>query len=141
MARSALKLWKCPTCKRTFAKKNQWHSCLARSAGDHFRGKPPRLKETFELLLTHMREFGPLRVDAVKSSINFASKYHFGGASVTSDHLRVGFLSDKIIKDRRIVRVERLGPNKVGHSVVLRSVDDVDDELVNWLRKAYTMQS
>ena len=76
MANPASKLWTCTNCGRKFAKKNQWHSCQARGVDDHFRGKPPQLKETFELLLTRMREFGPLRVDAVKSSINFATDEH-----------------------------------------------------------------
>ena len=134
-------LWKCANCGRGFARRNQWHSCLARTVEHHLRGKDPRLRETYELLIARLRKLGPLRVDAVKSSINLASKYHFGGISVKRDGLRVGFLSDVVIDDERILRTQRLGPKRVGHSVMLRSARDVDDRLVGWLRKAYRLQS
>ena len=141
MASKRTKLWKCPNCGRHFAKRNQWHSCLARTVDHHFRGKDTQLRQTYELLIARLREFGPLRVDAVKASINLASKYHFGGISVRRDYLRLGFLSHEIIKDHRIIRTESLGPKKAGHSVILRSPGDVDDQLMTWLKRAYSLQS
>ena len=67
---------------------NQWHSCLERTVDHHFRGKDPQVKQIYELLIARLRELGPLRVDAVKSSINLVSKYHFGGISVRKDYVR-----------------------------------------------------
>lgn len=134
-------LWKCANCGRSFAKRNQWHSCLAHGVDHHFRGKNPRLRKTYDLLIKRLRQLGPLRVDAVKSSINLASKYHFGGVSVRKDTLRLGFLSDEVIEHPRILRTERLGPRRVGHVVALRSAEDVDGRLMSWLKKAYTLQS
>ena len=141
MARHSKQLWKCPTCGRSFAKRNQWHSCLARTVDHHFRGKDPRLRRTYESLIARLRELGPLRVDAVKSSINLASKYHFGGVTVRRDYLRLGFLSDGVIEDRRIIRKQRVSPRRVGHSVILRSPSDVDDRLIRWLKRAHSLQS
>jgi len=77
----------------------------------------------------------------VKTSINLVSKYHFGGIHVRRDHLRVGFLSDRMIEESRIVRTQRLGPTTFGHSVILRGLVDVDERLMNWLKKSYTLQS
>ena len=135
------KLWKCPDCGRNFVKKNQAHSCRAHTIDHHFRGKNPQRRQTYELLLARLREFGPLRVDAVQSSINLVSKYHFGGVSVRKNHLRLGFLSDGVIDDERVIKRQRQGPNKVSHWVVLRSPGDVDPKLMGWLRKAYILQS
>ncbi len=135
------KLWKCPRCKRTFAKRNQWHSCLTHSVDHHFRGTDPRLRRTYALLIARLRKLGPLRVDAVQSSINLASKYHFGGVSVRRDHLRLGFLSDEPIDDERIIKTAKLGPRRVGHTVILRSPSDVDGRLMHWLKQAHTLQS
>ncbi len=134
-------LWKCPACGRRFAKRNQWHSCKAQSVKHHFRGKDPKLRETYDVLITRLRELGPLRIDAVKSGINLASKYHFGGVSVRQDYLRVGFLSDAVIVDERIVKRERLGPAKVGYGVILRAPNDVDEQLLGWFKRAYELQS
>jgi hypothetical protein len=95
----------------------------------------------YELLIARLRKLGPLRVDAVKSSINLVSKHHFGGVSVKKDTLRLGFLSQEVLEDKRIVRTQRIGPKKFEHSVILRQPRDVDDILMSWLKKAYILQS
>lgn len=134
-------LWKCPACRRNFGKKNQWHSCVSQSVESHFRGKNPKLKEIYEKLFTWLEDLGPIRVDAVKSSINLAGKYHFGGLTVRKDYVRLGFLSDEMIQDARIVRTERIGPKQIGHSVILRAPEDLDDQVMSWLKRAYRLQS
>ena len=88
-----------------------------------------------------MARFGPVRVDAVQRSINLISRHHFGGVEVRKDYLRVGFLADKPIGSKRIVRRQRLGPRRVGHTVVLTAPQDIDDQLLGWLQKAYALQS
>lgn len=134
-------LWTCPDCGRKFAKRNQWHSCRVRSVDDHLEGKNPQLRRTYDVLIANLEGFGPFRVDAVQTSINFISKHHFGGIVVQNSALRVGFMAGREIESARIVRVQRLGPNRVGHSVRLRSPDDIDEELLDWLREAYILQS
>ena len=135
------RLWKCPTCARRFAKKNQWHSCDAQSISRHFRDKDPEVLRIYELLVSLLRKLGPLRIDAVKTSINFASKYHFGGVAARKNYLRLGFLSEGMIDDERIGRTERLGPKRFHQSVVLRSPADLDGTIMGWLGNAYKLQS
>jgi hypothetical protein len=53
----------------------------------------------------------------------------------------VGFLAGEPICHPRIVHWQRLGPNRVGASVILRSVEDVDETLLAWLRNAQSLQS
>jgi hypothetical protein len=134
-------LWRCPKCGREFAKRNQWHSCLAYDVDDHFEGKDPLLQEIFDRLVSLMKEFGPLRVDAVKRNINLIAKHHLGGVEVQKKALRLGFVNDEPLESERFVRVTRLGPHRVGHTVKLHSLEDVDDELLGWLRRAYDLQS
>jgi hypothetical protein len=131
------RLWSCPNCGRKFTKRNQAHSCQAFTVDDHFHGKNPQLRQIYNVLLTNLKKLGPLRVDAVKSSINLISKYHFGGVKVYNDHLQIGFLSNETIIDDRIQRVEKLGPRKAGYHVKLSSPREVDDQLMAWLEKAY----
>ena len=142
MARRNPQNWKCPNCGRSFAKKSQWHSCEVHTVEEHFRGKPPVLKKTFDRLVACLRKIGSLRVDAVKSTIHFfASKFCFGGVYVRKDHVRLSFLCEDAIRDARILRTLRLGPRRVGHSVKLTSPSDVDDRLMSWLRQSYKLQS
>ena len=141
MRRQRAKLWTCPNCGRKFAKGNQAHSCLAHTVDHHFRGKDPQLRQTYERLIARLREFGPVRVDAVKSSINLVSKYHFGGIAVRRNYIRLGFLADETIEHERIIRTRRQGPKRVSHWLRLRSPSDVDGRLVTWLKKAYILQA
>ena len=59
--------------------------------------------------------------------------------AVRGTFLRLGFLSDRRIEDRRIVHIERLGPRKFGHSIVLESLADLDDVVMDWLAAAYRL--
>ena len=140
-AKKTLRRWTCSKCGRAFANRGQWHSCLARPVEDHFCGKDPALREIYRQLIARLREIGPLRVDAVKSSINLASRYHFGGLRIRRSHIRLGFLAARAIEDKRIVRRLRLGPGRVGHTVVLRAPGDIDTKLMGWLEQAYALQA
>jgi uncharacterized protein DUF5655 len=133
--------WICTTCGREFARIKQWHSCKPQSVDSHFAGKDPRLRRLFDLLIRKLERPGPLRIDAVKTSINLISRHHFGGVMVRREHLRVGFLARTPIKSARIVRRQALGPGRVGHSVLIRSKEEIDVELLGWLADAQRLQS
>ena len=109
---------------------------------EHFRGRPPELRKTFDVLVARLRKLGSLRVDAVQSTIHFfASKFCFGGVYVRNDHVRLSFMCEDVIRDGRILRTLQVAPRRVGHSVKLTSPSDVDNRLMSWLTKAYKLQS
>lgn len=133
------RFWQCPKCGRRFSHRNQWHSCVSYSIQDHFRGKPASLKRIFDSLLKELRAYGPVRIDAVKTSINLAGKSHFGGVRVGQDSLNVGFVLHRVVKDKRIVRKLKVDRNKFVHTVNLTRLEDVDAQLLGWLREAYAL--
>lgn len=128
---------KCPRCGRTFARKGQSHSCVSRKLDEHFRGRDPHLRGIFDEIVRRLRKLGRVEVDPVKTSINLTARHHFAAVTVRGTFLRLGFLSEERIDDPRIVHIERLGPRKFGHSVVLESVADLDDVVMGWLATAY----
>jgi len=99
----------------------------------HFAGKTPALRDVFDRLTAKLSKTGPLRVDAVKTSIHLISGRAFGGVTVTGDALRLGFLSERPIASPRIVKRMTLAPNRIEHVVVVNRASDVDRELVGWL--------
>ena len=141
MIASVGSLWKCPNCGRRFANRNQWHSCVSYSVDDHFRGKPAALKETFDFLLQKVGEFGHVRVDAVKTSINIAAKSHFAGVQVLKTSLKLGFMYDRPLDDKRILSSQQLSDTNWSHTVSLAQKADVDAQLLDWLRHAYSLGS
>jgi hypothetical protein len=130
-------LWECPTCRRKFAKENQWHSCRPVSVDTHFKGKPADLKALFEEFCARLRTCGPLRTDAVKSSINLVSTHHFGGVRVQKDGLRVGFLLSRPVEHPRILRTEKITPTIWAHHVKITGTEDLDTDLLAWLKEAH----
>jgi hypothetical protein len=138
---AAASSWTCPQCRRGFARKSQWHSCEATKLGEHFRGRDPELRGIFDELVRRLRKLGPVKIDPVKTSINLTARHHFGAVTVRGTFLRLGFLSEGRIEDHRVVHIERLGPRKFGHSVVLESVGDLDDVVMDWLAEAYRLSS
>ncbi len=138
---AARSLWQCPACKRKFAKRGQWHSCRTASVDSHFKGKPPSIEALFQELRAALSRFGPLRVDAVQSSINFAATSHLGGVRVQKDGLRVGFVLSRPLESGRVIHSLRLGPTTHAHAVKLTSRDELDGELLGWLKEAYTRSS
>lgn len=133
-------LWRCPSCGREFRSRNQWHSCVSRTIESHFEGKPDGLGRVFDYLLDELRRLGPIRVDAVKTSINLAGRAHFAGVRALRDSLSVGFVLGRKLDDPRIVRTERLSPTLHGHTVKVKSREDVDEQLLGWLAEAYELR-
>lgn len=133
-------LWSCPRCGRSFRTRNQWHSCVVQSIDAQFEGTAPAIRATFDRLVAEVERFGPVRVDAVKTGINLAARAHFAGARPQRQGLRVAFLLRRRVHSGRIVSVEPLSPPWVAHAVKLRGPDEVDAELLDWLREAYELK-
>jgi hypothetical protein len=133
--------WVCPECHRCFAKPNQSHSCDVREIGTHFKGKKADMRPLFDRLVDKLKRKGPLRVDAVKTSIHLVSRFHFGGIRVREGYLRIGFLMDRAIESPRVVSTLVLGPRRIEHEIVIRSEKDLDGELLGWLAASQALQA
>jgi len=106
----------------------------------HVAGRDPALRRAFDALVAALKTRGPLRVDAVPTSINLASTHHFGGVKVGRDHLRVGFLAAAPIEAPEIVRRQPIGPRRILHTVIVRSARDLTADVRRWLGEAQRLQ-
>ncbi len=138
---TAAPLWECPDCGRQFPKKRQWHSCGTFNVEDHFRQRPAALRRLFDRLLEETERFGPVRTDPVRNSINLASRYHFAVVYVLKESMKLEFLLNRELHDPRIERTIRLGEDSYSHFVKVRSEEEIDDQLLNWLSEAYHLKS
>jgi len=133
--------WRCPKCGRAFARARQSHSCGRTAVAAHFAGRNPELRTAFDRLTRALERTGPLRVDAVKTSIHLIAGRAFGGVTVTRESLRLGFLSARRIDSRRIVKQLTLAPDRIEHVVVINGPADVDRELVGWLTASQKLRT
>lgn len=130
-------LWRCPVCGRRFAKRKQAHSCRPVSLDSHFEGKATPLKDLFEHLCKQLRRFGPLRIDAVKTSINLIPKHHMGGVRVLRDRLHVGFVLGRRVQNPRILLKLQVSQSAYLYAVDIAKRDDLDPALLSLLKEAY----
>ena len=130
-------LWTCPRCGRRFVTANMWHSCFAGTVDD-FLAKHIHLRPLFDALVRFVEEIGPFEIEVAKTRISFTGRTRFAGvARLRRDGLVVGFWLKRRIRSPRLARAEHLERRDWVYQVLVRTEDDLDDELRSWLAEAY----
>ena len=111
----------------------------------YFEGKPVELT-LYQALFSQMSSaFPQAKVKVQKSQISFYNRHLFAAASIPVrrkkdwplDCLLVTFgLSHPLSSPRIAVAVEPY-PNRWTHHVVVSRPEEIDEELMDWLREAY----
>ncbi|HSL30816.1 MAG TPA: DUF5655 domain-containing protein [Anaerolineales bacterium] len=137
--RTRRSLWTCPDCGRTFVSVNRNHSCGRYSLEDHFAGKEPIVRVSYERLLETMEEFGPVGVFPVKTRIIFQAEVQFATAMPRKRWLDGYLWLRRQAAHPRIRKVEMGVFRDYGHVFRLTHPEDLDDELADLLQEAYML--
>jgi Domain of unknown function (DUF5655) len=84
---------------------------------DQFIGKAPNVRAVYDSLLVHLRSFGSLYEEPKKTSIHLANKSGFAGVHTRKNYLILNIRSDH------------------------QNTDDIDGELLSWLKAAYDLSN
>lgn len=133
--------WKCPKCEREFSKKNQFHSCVSIPITEHFKNKLPLLEAIFNVLREKVEVFGQIRIDAVKTSINFGGKSQFSTLYVLEESIKLDFVLKRRIQSPRMIRVRGPTNDYFTYTLKLKSLSDVNVELIEWLRESFNLRN
>jgi hypothetical protein len=131
--------WRCPRCGRRFAHEDQFHSHDTVDVDAHFAGRPARVRASFDRLVEALPS--GVSVEPLRSVIVLSAHATFSFITVQSKRLLVGIFLDRRLESPRIVKVDVVTPRKIANTVDVRSPDDVDDELRQWLRDAYGLRA
>ncbi|MGZ5398192.1 MAG: DUF5655 domain-containing protein [Mycobacterium sp.] len=130
-------LWSCPNCGRQFVTANVWHSCYVGSVEDFF-AEHGHLRPLFDAYVAFVETIGPFTAEVVRTRISFVTRTRFAVVvRLRRDALVVGFWLKRAVVNARFTNVEHLGREDWVYQLVLRSEDDLDDELHRWLEEAY----
>jgi len=132
-------LWRCPECGRSFANRNQSHSCSNVSLQSHFTGKSKDVRELFDALTEMIRKCGKVKVLPEKTRIAFQVRMSFIAVQVRRNYLIGHFVLARRLEHPRFVRVETFSPRNHLHAFRLDSLEDLDDEFAGWVREAYAV--
>jgi hypothetical protein len=129
--------WICPTCRREFRNTNQDHSCLIKDLESHFVNKQQNVVDIFTKIKNKVMKFEGVRINSVKNAILFQAKSIFLAIKPKKSHLDIAFVLDKRIEEFPMYKTVQATKHKVAHFVRLESPEEVDEQLIKWLKEAY----
>jgi Domain of unknown function (DUF5655) len=131
-------MWACPECGRSFANRNQSHTCVALGDLDqHFAGAGPQVRATFDAVLAAISAVGPVEVLAEKTRIALQVRMSFAAFMPRRHWLNGHLVLARRIDSPRFLRIDALSPRNVVHAFRLTSPADVDEQFTGWLAEAY----
>jgi hypothetical protein len=130
-------MWTCPNCGREFKNTNQDHSCVVTDLESHFLNKQQNVVDTFEKIKDEVMKYKDVKINSVKNAILFTAKSHFLAVKPKKSLLDIEFVLDQPMEGFPIHKTAQASKNKWAHFVRLDSPEQVDQQLITWLRNAY----
>jgi len=131
--------WTCPKCNRKFKNPNQWHSCVQISIADHFLNKDPQVNAIYDHLMAFVDTLGRVRISSMKSGILVATKSTFLALKPKRKWLDVEFYLDHDHPEFQVYKTFQVSKNRYVHYVRLEQVEDINDQLMQWIESAYNL--
>ena len=103
----------------------------------HFLNKDPIVKEIYDTILNTVKELGPVKEEAKKTSIHLVKKSAFAGIATRKSYLLLTVKSKTDLKSRRIARREQASVSRWHLEIKLESPSAFDTEVIQWLKASY----
>ena len=130
-------LWICPECGARLVTKNLWHSCGRFALEDLFANAAPGVLDLARKYVQLLCSLGDVQVLPQKTRLVCVARVRFAGLYPRKNGFRAAFALRRWVSSARIVGTADYGPKWRGHFVDIRSADDLDDELVAWLKESH----
>jgi hypothetical protein len=133
-------IWTCAACNRSFKKAGQVHYCGDNSVDDFLKGKSEVALALFDDLIDALTQIGPVKLETTKSMIAVASIARFAyiiaiGETFIDVVLPFAEANEDNYCFRKIALVP--GGTVYNHHLRLMYKEDLNEEVVNYLKKAY----
>lgn len=112
---------------------------ITHTVREHFAKCAPGVEATYARILETAKTFGPVTEEAKKTSIHLVRKTAFAGIATRKTALILTLKSDTNLTSKRIAKREQTSANRWHLEVRLETPDQVDRELVSWLKRAYEL--
>lgn len=130
--------WICPECDRPFKHENQSHSCVKINPDSLFENKSPVVKKIYGCILYEVKKFGKeIQITAARNAIFAKAPSTFAAFKPKKNSLSIEFLLREEVNEFPVEKTFRISKNRVAHFVRVEKVEEVDRQLLNWLRQAY----
>ena len=106
---------------------------------EHFDKCSRAVAATYARILKAASKLGPVHEDPKKTSIHLVRKTAFAGIATRKTSLILTLKSDRDLASNRIVKREQASAHRWHVEIRLEGPDQVDRELVSWIKKAYEL--
>ncbi len=132
-------MWECSECKRRFGRTNQGHECApAMSIDEYFESGPDFERPIFEAVLSHLQATDPdIWFEPVSVGIFFKRRTVFLSLRTMTKWVAVCFHLGRRLESDRVSRKIIQNGGRHYHVVNVKAVDEIDDELAEWLVEAW----
>lgn len=133
-------MWICPKCHRSFKTKNQSHSCVIVTVDSIFSDFPKPIIELYNELLEICKTFGEIKTDTTLSCIYFIGKSRFLVLKPQKSGLILELILDRSEDVFPVIKVVKINQNQFAHRLKLESQEDINDQLIGWIKEAYELK-
>jgi Domain of unknown function (DUF5655) len=131
-------MWVCSRCGRTFANRNQTHTCARLGELDrHFARSAPEVRATFDRVLAVTEALGPVEVLPERTRIALHARMSFAAFMPRRLWLAGHLVLARRIGSPRFSKVQVISARNIVHLFRLNAPEDVDDQFARWLAEAY----
>jgi len=117
------------------------HASDTRTIMPHFDGKAEIVRNIYNRLFTAVTRFGEFTEDPKKTSIHWNRRTAFAGIATRKERLILTVTASADKASPRIRKHERVSANRWHLEVALASPQEVDHELLAWLKEAYELSA
>ncbi len=107
---------------------------------DHIKDKEPIVAKMYSKLIKELQKFGPLKIEPKKTSIHLGNRFGFAGVYTRSNYINLEVHLNYPLKSKRVSKIEQASANRFHHTIKIDSVEDINKELLGWLKEAYELK-
>ena len=96
--------------------------------------------EIYYRLFEELGKFGPLKIEPKKTSIHLSNRFGFAGVYTRKNYINLEVHLNHRLSGKRINKVEQASANRFHHTIRLSNPEDIDEELLGWLKEAYELK-
>ena len=104
-----------------------------------FIGKDESVQSTYSRLVEVLQTLGPFQEEPKKTSIHLVRNVGFAGVHPRKSYLILNLRTDYPLDNTRITKSEQVSKNRFHNEVKLISPSEIDEELLGWLKDAYSL--
>ncbi len=110
------------------------------SEQSHLEGREQVVTDIYEKLIRELHQFGQLKIEPKKTSIHLGNRFGFVGVYTRKNYINLELHLNYRLESNRVSKVEQASANRFHHTIKLSSPEEVDDELLHWLKEAYELK-